>query len=208
MSLEMWAAYVIAATIVLVIPGPTILLVISQAISHGRRSVIPLAAGVTLGDFTAMTLSLLGLGAILAASAALFSILKMIGAVYLIYLGIKLWRSDPEKHEMNFAAAKASNPSLFKSAFIVTALNPKGIVFFVAFLPQFVNPQSQTAPQLLILGGTFLLLASINAALYAVFAGHLRDTMQNAKVRRWFNRCGGSVLIGAGIFTAAIRRSS
>ena len=208
MSLEMWIAYVIAAMIVLVIPGPTILLVISQAIAHGRRSVIPLAAGVTLGDFTAMTLSLLGLGAILAASAALFSILKMIGAVYLIYLGIKLWRANPENHEINFAAAETSNRSLFKSAFIVTALNPKGIVFFVAFLPQFVNPQSQTAPQLLILGGTFLLLASINATLYAVFAGHLRDTMQNAKVRRWFNRCGGSVLIGAGIFTAAIQRSS
>jgi threonine/homoserine/homoserine lactone efflux protein len=208
MSLEMWIAYAIAAMIVLVIPGPTILLVISQAIAHGRRSVIPLAAGVTLGDFTAMTFSLLGLGAILAASAALFSILKMIGAVYLIYLGIKLWRSNPENHEINFADTKTSNRSLFKSAFIVTALNPKGIVFFVAFLPQFVNPQSQTAPQLLILGGTFLLLASINATLYAVFAGHLRDTMQNTKVRRWFNRCGGSVLIGAGIFTAAIQRSS
>ncbi|MFC1813852.1 LysE family translocator [Thermodesulfobacteriota bacterium] len=208
MSIEMWIAYVIAATIVLVIPGPTILLVISQAIAHGRRSVIPLAAGVTLGDFTAMTLSLLGLGAILAASAALFSILKMIGAVYLIYLGIKLWRSNPENHEINFADTNTSNSSLFKSAFIVTALNPKGIVFFVAFLPQFVNPQSQTMPQLLILGGTFLLLACINATLYAVFAGHLRDTMQNPKVRRWFNRCGGSVLIGAGIFTAAIQRSS
>lgn len=204
----MWIAFVIAAMIVLVIPGPTILLVISQAIAHGRRSVIPLATGVTLGDFTAMTFSLLGLGAILAASAALFSILKMMGAVYLIYLGIKLWRSNPENHEIDFAATKTSNSSLFKSAFIVTALNPKGIVFFVAFLPQFVNPQSQTVPQLLILGGTFLLLASINATLYAVFAGHLRDTMQNAKVRRWFNRCGGSVLIGAGIFTAAIQRSS
>ena len=208
MSIEMWIAYVIAAMIVLVIPGPTILLVISQAIAHGRKSAIPLAAGVTLGDFTAMTFSLLGLGAILAASAALFSILKMIGAAYLVYLGVKLWRSNSENHEINFTAEKTSNSSLFKSAFIVTALNPKGIVFFVAFLPQFVNPQSQTMPQLLILGGTFLLLASINAMLYALFAGHLRDTMQNAKVRRWFNRCGGSALIGAGIFTAAIQRSS
>lgn len=208
MSLEMWIAFVIAATIVLVIPGPTILMVISQAISHGRRAVIPLVAGVTMGDFTAMTLSLLGLGAILAASAALFSVLKFIGAGYLIYLGIKLWRSNPEKHEISGPATKASNRSLFKGTFAVTALNPKSIAFFVVFLPQFINPQVLAAPQLVVLGATFLLLATINAALYAIFAGHLRDTMDSTRVRRWFNRCGGSVLIGAGIFTAAMQRSS
>ena len=208
MSLELWIAFSIAAMIVLVIPGPTILLVISQAISHGRRAVIPLVVGVTLGDFTAMTCSLLGLGAILAASAALFSVLKLVGAVYLIYLGIKLWRLNPEIHETGFAAARTSNRSLFKSTFVVTALNPKSIAFFVVFLPQFINPQRQAASQLIILGATFLLLATINAALYAVFAGHLRDTMKNARVRRWFNRCGGSALIGAGMFTAAMQRSS
>ena len=208
MSIEMWIAFVIAAMIVLVIPGPTILLVISQSISHGRRAVVPLVTGVTLGDFTAMTLSLLGLGAILAASATLFSVLKFIGAVYLIFLGIKLWRSNPGQHEISLADTRASNSSLFKSTFVVTALNPKSIAFFVVFLPQFINPKSQTVLQLLILGTTFLLLASINATLYAVFAGHLRDTMKSSKVRRWFNRGGGSVLIGAGIFTAVIQRSS
>ena len=208
MSLEILIAFAIAATIVVVIPGPTILLVISQAIAHGRRAVIPLVSGVVLGDFTAMTLSLLGLGALLAASAALFSVLKLIGAFYLIYLGLKLWRSNPEKDEVSFVVDEASSRSLFKSAFVVTALNPKGIVFFVAFLPQFINPRNQTAPQLIILGVTFLLLAAINATLYAVFAGHLRDTMASSRVRRWFNRCGGSVLIGAGLFTAAIQRSS
>ena len=208
MSLELWIAFSIAAMIVLVIPGPTILLVISQAISHGRRAVIPLVVGVTLGDFTAMICSLLGLGAILAASAALFSVLKLVGAVYLIYLGIKLWRLNPKIHETSFAAARTSNRSLFKSTFVVTALNPKSIAFFVVFLPQFINPQRQAASQLIILGATFLLLATINATLYAVFAGHLRDTMKNSRVRRWFNRLGGSALIGAGMFTAAMQRSS
>lgn len=207
MSLELWIAFVIAASIILVVPGPTVILVISRAIAHGRRAVIPLVIGVTLGDFTAMTLSLLGLGAILASSAALFSVLKWIGAVYLIYLGIKLWRSNSGKHEISFAAAN-QNSSLFKSAFIVTALNPKSIAFFVAFLPQFINPQGKTVPQLLLLGATFLLLATINATLYAVFAGRLRDTMQNSRARRWFNRCGGTALIGAGILTATMQRSS
>ena len=208
MSIEIWIAFVIAAMVLLIIPGPTIILVISQGIVHGRRAVLPLAVGVTLGDFTAMTLSILGLGAILASSAALFSGLKWIGAVYLIYLGIRLWRSNPEKYEIRCPAPRTSKPSLFKSAFIVTALNPKSIAFFIAFLPQFIDAQNETFPQFLVLGATFLFLAALNATLYALFAGQLRDTVQNAKVRRWFNRCGGSALIGAGVVTATLQRSS
>lgn len=207
-SIEIWVAFVLAAMVLLIIPGPTIILVISQAIAHGRKAVSPLVVGVTLGDFTAMTLSLLGLGAILSSSAALFSVLKWIGAVYLIYLGIKLWRSNPEKHEIRLSATRTSEQSLFKSAYIVTALNPKSIAFFIAFLPQFISAQSETFPQFLVLGATFLFLAALNATLYALFAGQLRDTKQNAKVRRWFNRCGGSALIGAGIVTATLQRSS
>jgi threonine/homoserine/homoserine lactone efflux protein len=207
-SIEIWVAFVLAAMVVLIIPGPTIILVISQAIAHGRRAVLPLVVGVTLGDFTAMTLSILGLGAILASSAALFSVLKWIGAAYLIYLGIKLWRSNPEKHETRLSATRTSKQSLFKGAFIVTALNPKSIAFFVAFLPQFISAQSETFPQFLVLGATFLFLAALNATLYALFAGQLRDTMQNAKVRRWFNLCGGSALIGAGVVAATLQRSS
>ncbi len=207
MSLEVWMAFVAAAMILLVIPGPTILLVVGQAISHGRRAVIPLATGVLLGDFTAMTLSMLGLGVILAASAAIFSVLKLIGAGYLICLGIKLWRSDSQDREISFAGTKASKGSLLKSTFVVTALNPKSIVFFVVFFPQFIVQKNQAVPQLFMLGATFLLLATLNAALYAYFAGHLRDTMKRPRIRRWFNRCGGAVLIGAGVFTAAVQRS-
>lgn len=208
MNLEIWIAFVLAAAIVLVMPGPTILLVISQAISHGRKAVIPLVAGVTLGDFTAMTLSLIGLGAVMAASAALFSALKWIGAVYLIYLGIKLWRSNPEKQDINFSGKSTSNRFLFKSAFVVTALNPKSIAFFVAFLPQFISSQSETFPQFVLLEGTYLFLAAVNATLYAVFSGQLRDKLQNTKVRRWLDRGGGSALICAGLVTATLKGSS
>ena len=208
MSVEVWAAYVGAAMIILVIPGPTIMLVISQALVHGRRAVVPLVAGVSLGDFTAMTLSLAGLGAILAASATAFSMLKWVGAAYLIYLGIRRWLSKPEEHESRIPGTSASNRSLFRSAFIVTALNPKSIAFFVAFLPQFINPEHQAVPQMVILGATFLFLAAVNATLYAVFAGRLRDKMQNATVRRWINRCGGTALIGAGVLLAAMHRYS
>ena len=208
MNLESYIPFVLATILILIIPGPTIILVISQAVAHGRRSVVPLVAGVLLGDFTAMTLSLLGLGAVLSASAALFGVFKWIGAVYLFYLGIKLWRSKPEKQAVHNASKRTTARSLFHSSYIVTALNPKGIAFFVAFLPQFITPIKPALPQLTLLGGTFLLLAFLNAALYAIFAGQLREYIQKEKVRKWFNRCGGGALIGAGIITAGMRQSS
>ena len=208
MNMEIWIPFALASTLILIIPGPTIILVISQAVTHGRRSVVPLVAGVLLGDFTAMTLSILGLGAVLSASAALFAIFKWIGALYLIYLGIKLWKSNPENNSIQYNAKNTSARSLLKSSFIVTALNPKSIAFFVAFLPQFIDPLKPTLTQLTLLGGTFLLLATINAALYALFAGQLSEHLRKGNVRKWFDRCGGSALIGAGIFTAGMQRTS
>ncbi|MFL5158056.1 MAG: LysE family translocator, partial [Microvirga sp.] len=93
MTLETWLAFTAASAVLLVIPGPTILLVVSYALGQGWRTALPMAIGVALGDFTAMTLSLLGLGALLAVSATLFTALKWAGAAYLIWLGIKLWRA-------------------------------------------------------------------------------------------------------------------
>lgn len=208
MSIEVWIAFVLASAVILIIPGPTILLVVSQAIAHGGRSVIPLVAGVVLGDFTAMTLSLLGLGAVLSASAALFAVLKWVGAVYLVNLGIKLWRANPADDAPSSIAWAPSGKKFFERAFVVTALNPKSIAFFVAFVPQFVSLQAPSVAQLVLLEATFVTLAGINAALYAVFAGRLRDKMGNLKIRRWFNRCGGGALMGAGALTAAIERSA
>src|SRR6188508_1827625 len=93
MTLSLWLAFVAASSILLVIPGPTVLLVVSYALGQGWRTALPMAIGVALGDFTAMTLSMLGLGALLATSATLFTILKWVGAIYLIWLGLKLWRA-------------------------------------------------------------------------------------------------------------------
>ena len=124
MSLEMWIAFVIAATILMVIPGPTIILVISQAIAYGRRALIPLVFGVVLGDFTAMSLSLLGLGAILTTSAEAFFVLKWIGAIYLIYLGIKHWRSNSEGRKISFATAGVSNRTSFNRLAALSSGNP------------------------------------------------------------------------------------
>lgn len=208
MSIETYLAFSLAAALVLVIPGPTIILVMSQAISHGKRTVLPLTIGVGLGDLTAMTLSLLGLGAVLSTSSFLFGILKWIGALYLLYLGgrMMLVKSDPTRVDVT-KGNSTSNWQLFRRAYVVTSLNPKGIVFFIAFMPQFVDPAGNYIFQLGVLGTTFITLAVINAAIYGVFAGELREVLYRHKMKKIFNVLGGSALIGAGIFTAAMRKT-
>ncbi|HCY85393.1 MAG TPA: lysine transporter LysE [Desulfobacteraceae bacterium] len=208
MSFDIWMAFVLASVFILVIPGPTIILVVTQAVTHGRWSVLPLVAGVLLGDLTSMTLSFMGLGALLSASAVMFSVFKWGGAVYLIYLGISMWRMNPKAPELPETPGTRSSRSLMGSSFVVTALNPKGIAFFAAFLPQFIDPGQPATPQLMMLGGTFLSLAAVNAVVYSVFAGELQGVMGRPSVKRWFNRCGGSALIGAGIVTASLKRSA
>ncbi len=207
MSVEIWIAYTIAATLILVIPGPTIILVVGQALSHGRSSVIPLVAGVVCGDLTCMTLSLIGLSAVLSTSAVMFSILKWIGAGYLFYLGVKMWKNSDKPIEQQSDKVTVSGFQLFKRSYIVTALNPKGIAFFGAFLPQFLSPSNPVLPQLIMLGLTFLILATINAAMYAFFAGQMKELMKTGSSMRLFNRCGGSALIGASLLTAAMKKA-
>ncbi len=139
MSLEVWLAFVAASAVLLVIPGPTILLVVSYALGRGWKVAAPVATGVALGDLTAMTLSMLGVGALLASSATLFTVLKWIGAGYLIWLGIGLWRAGGTLQAEVRTEATAARRML-AHAWLVTTLNPKSIIFFVAFLPQFLDP--------------------------------------------------------------------
>ncbi|WP_428249446.1 LysE family translocator [Ferrovibrio sp.] len=204
MSLELWLAFTAASTVLLLIPGPTVLLVVSYALGQGWRAAMPMAAGVALGDFTAMTLSMLGLGALLAASASVFTVLKWVGAAYLIYLGIKLWRAgDALQAEPRRDAASAVK--MLGHAWLVTALNPKSITFFVAFLPQFLDPAGDFWLQMLVFEATFLVLAAANAAGYALVAGKARQAVANPRVIRAVNRTGGALLVGAGVVTAASR---
>ena len=207
MTLDIWLAFTAATVIVLAIPGPTILLVISYALSDGRRSAWHTVPGVALGDFVALTASLAGMGALIAASATLFTALKWLGAVYLIYLGVKMWRAQPTPVAATAAVPRRRGRAMFGHAFAVTALNPKSIAFFVAFLPQFVVAGQPIVPQLVILGATFVALATANAAAYAILAGSARRGFGTPGVLRAANRIGGSLLIGAGVVTAALRRS-
>jgi threonine/homoserine/homoserine lactone efflux protein len=207
MTLETWLAFAAASAVLLVIPGPTILLVVSYALGQGWRSALPVSIGVALGDFTAMTLSMLGVGAILAASATVFTALKFLGAGYLIYLGIKLFRSGGTLDVAPRTDA-VSTVKMIGHAWVVTALNPKSITFFVAFLPQFLDKHGDFATQMLIFETTFLVLAFANAAGYALVASRARSLVRNPRAIGIFNKAGGTLLIGAGLATASMRTAS
>lgn len=207
-ELHTWLAFVAAAEALLIIPGPTVLLVVSYALAQGRRSAWATVPGVAAGDFTAMALSLLGLGAILAASAELFTVLKLAGAAYLIYLGIKILRAPvPETLDEN--ARQEHTPwKITAHAYAVTALNPKGIVFYVAFFPLFLSAEKPLLPQILTFGATFLVMATFNAAFYAVIAGQVTRFLKGYRARKNLNRAAGGILLVTGGLLGIAQKSA
>jgi threonine/homoserine/homoserine lactone efflux protein len=162
---------------------------------------------VALGDFTAMTLSMLGLGALLATSAALFTVLKWVGAAYLVYLGLKLWRAGGTLR----AAPRTDAVSALRMlghAWLVTALNPKSITFFVAFLPTFLDPHADFFKQMIVFETTFLVLAFANAFAYALVATRARGFVSNPRAIGVINKVGGGLLVGAGAATVTFAGAS
>ncbi len=206
MSFEAWLAFSVASIFLLIIPGPTVLMVVSYSLSQGKRAAAASVCGVMFGDALAITAALAGLGAILATSAGLFQILKYIGAAYLIYLGVKMW------HSTAGVASTVDMPSvpaqqIFRDTLLVTAFNPKGILFFVAFLPQFIDPARPTLMQFLILGTTFVVLGGVNVLFWISMSGGLRKMIKGPGALKHFHKVGGTGLLGAGIFTALSGRT-
>jgi threonine/homoserine/homoserine lactone efflux protein len=198
------AAFVVASAVVLAIPGPTVLLVVTRALNHGagvRRATI---GGVVLGDLVAMTAALLGAGALLVASAVAFTALKVVGGLYLMWLGLRTWRSRGDA----WAVADPTDVAprrVFAESFAVTATNPKSIAFFVAFVPQFIDPARAAAPQAAALVAVFVALGGINAAGYGWLAGRARASMTRPATRRRVARASGGALVagGAAVLAAA-----
>jgi threonine/homoserine/homoserine lactone efflux protein len=208
MPLDTWLTFAAASTALLLVPGPTVLLVLAYALAHGRRVAVSTAAGVAVGDLVAMSLSLAGLGALVASSAAAFTALKWAGAAYLVYLGIRMIRSAGGAAPDLPAPAAAPARRSFAHAATVTALNPKSIAFFIAFVPQFVDPAAPVLPQFAILVATFVTLAALNALAYALLAHRLRTRLRRPGVLAWIARAGGAALVGMGVATAGLRRAA
>jgi len=206
MELHTWLAFVGASAILLVFPGPTVMLVSGYGLAYGARKAWWAAIGVVLGDALSLGCSLAGLGVFLQTSAAAFTALKLAGAAYMLWLGFKMWRQRPEAAACptagGGAAAGGIRARLVTQAFAVTALNPKSILFFVAFVPQFISAQAAPLPQLATILATFISLGFLNTLAYICLADRLRRVASNPRMQRTCSRGGGAVLVGAGLWTA------
>ncbi|KAE9630489.1 MULTISPECIES: LysE family translocator [Parasedimentitalea] len=206
MTYETWIAFVLASAIVVVIPGPNIILTVNFALRSGRRTGWGTVTGTALGALVAMSATLMGAGAILATSVTLFSILKIAGAAYLIWMAYCLWTAPVEEVEEPGSVAGRSLWSIFAQSFLVSALNPKGPVFYMAFVPQFVNTSLPVFEQFAILTATFVGVAALNGMMWLFFASGLRARLQKPRARRAVNRTGASCMFAAGVFTANASR--
>ncbi|HCA13410.1 MAG TPA: lysine transporter LysE [Alphaproteobacteria bacterium] len=207
MSPELYLAFVVATVIALVVPGPTILLVVSYALARGRNVTLALVSGVILGDLIAMSVTLAGLGIVLAASASAFTMMKWAGALYLAWMGIGMIRKAGTATAELQAVGQRGSGTAFRDGFIVTLLNPKSIGFFIAFVPQFIDSANPVVPQFLIMIVTFVGLGGINVLAYALLAARLRDKVTRPGALAWLQRAGGGVLICLAAFTLTLRRA-
>ena len=196
------AAFVVAAVVLLLAPGPAVLFVVARSIEQGRRAGLASVAGGSLGNLVHVGAATFGLSALLASSATAFSVVKYAGAAYLLYLGLRTLLT----RETEAAAVAPPQPlrRVFSQAMLVYALNPKTALFFLAFLPQFTDPaRGPIAPQLFFLGSLFVLLALVTDSVYAVLAGSLAGWLRgNVRVRRGQRYVAGGVYLALGAATA------
>ena len=204
MDLTLWAAFTVAYLVMALTPGPVVLMIASYALSQGRRSAFAVVAGTTLGDATCMLAAMLGVGALLAASATAFFVLKLVGAAYLVFLGIKLWRA-PIVPEDADAPPPTGMGRMFLHAYLTTVLNPKTVLFFMVFLPQFIDPHAPFARQAAVLAATILVVGGTIDGSYSLAAASLRRFTRRPKTQRAVNRAAGGVLVGEGVLAATWR---
>lgn len=195
--------FIVAALIVLVIPGPGVLFVVARSAAHGYRAGLASVIGLSIGAMVHVIAATVGLSAILLTSATAFGIIKFIGAGYLIYLGVKTLRSRCSPTNIEIPAALPLR-RLFIDGVIISIFNPKIAVFFLAFLPQFVDPSLGAVPlQIMLLGTIYAVLALFTDGAYAVLAGGARHWLRHTFIHSpWPRRITGSVYIGLGINTA------
>lgn len=200
----LWIAFVTASALLAIIPGPIVTLVIANSLAQGTRAGAANVLGTMCGNAVLFMIGGLGMAWVLSALSSWFDVLRLAGAAYLIYLGIKQWFARPEGLETQ-TAAKAGH-SLFLQGAIVAVTNPKTIIFYAAFFPQFMDPTLPAGTQLLVLSATFLIVAGVLDFTYAVLAGRLRPWLTGERRGRIRNRITGILLMGTGAALALARR--
>ena len=202
MSLELYLAYVLACFIVVIVPGPTVSLIVANSITHGTRAGLLNVAGTQAGLGTMMLIVLVGLTSIIETMGYWFELVRLIGAAYLVWLGWKLIRSpgalgDPKQ-------TPAPRGGFFLQGFLVLMSNPKALLMFGAFIPQFVDPQGDYGWQVVLLGLTAMAVATTFDSLYAILTGRARSLLTPARIKL-VSRISGGFLIGGGIWLALSR---
>ncbi|MGI9407734.1 MAG: LysE family translocator [Hyphomicrobiaceae bacterium] len=203
MSLSLYLTYIAACIAVVIVPGPSVTVIIANSLAHGTRAGLASVAGTQAGLFVLMGVLVAGLSTIMAQAGILFDVVRIIGALYLVWLGINLWRSDGRLGE---ARASRAGTNFFMQSFWVTASNPKVLVFFGAFIPQFIDPAGDPFRQTCILAVIFMVVASVLDSGYAVGAGWAGERLTRSRVRL-VERVSGTFLIAGGIWLALTRRA-
>ncbi len=201
----LFTTFVIASVALIVIPGPNVLVVISTSISHGTKRGLQTVLGTSSAMAIQLIIAALGTTWLVASIAEGFEWLRWLGVAYLMYLGVTHLSSLINKK--NDEKAQATGKGTFGRGFIVSLTNPKTILFFGAFLPQFVSPNGVYMNQVIILSITFLVLATLLDGLYAMIAGRLRGLIQGPRVQKVQNGVSGLLFLGAGAWLAAMRKS-
>ena len=206
MSLELWLAYIVAFAILSLIPGPSVLLVVSQALTRGTSAALLCIVGNLLAGVLLMVLSLMGVGAILAASITLFVIVKWAGVIYMAYLGYRQI-TDTRKGSSTDLSQDHSALALgnLKAGFLAGILNPKSIIFYMAFLTQFMDPNTSQLLQFSIMITTSTIVIGIVLSGYVFIAARARQAFQSRSARKVFGYTGGGFLIGGSVLMATTR---
>lgn len=206
MDLDLWLAFAAASFVLGVIPGPGVASIIGFAFSSGRRAALASVAGMAVGNAVAISVSLAGAGAILAASALAFTVLKWFGAAYLIAIGLLAIARAGRTGDAAVPSATISARAAFATNVLVGTFHPKTILFFVAFAAQFVSADRPYPMQAAVMVATFTVIAATTDTLYALAASRTAGLIRRPSVRRWTQRLGGGALVAAGVATAAFRR--
>lgn len=208
MLLKTWLLFVTTVFFISATPGPNMLLAMTHGIHHGVRRTAVTCLGLMCGLGLIMICSVAGLGVLLATSEKLFSIVKYAGAAYLVYLGIKTWRSMPQQLQERPEDDGKHNPwAMFRTGFWVALSNPKAFIFFAALFPQFIDAQLAQGPQLAILSATFFVIEACWQFAYASGGARLSGWLSSARRLKLVNQVAGGAFVGAGLLLSAISRS-
>ncbi len=208
MTLTSYLLYLAAVALLVLSPGPTMLMCITTALNHGPRRAMTSVAGSVSAVLCVMLLSAMGLGALLAASETAFTVAKVAGAAYLIWLGVKTFRSRAAALQTESVQADAPRRPFFMRGFLVGASNPKALLFFAAFFPQFLNPAAPFVPQFAVLALTFIAFELTVLTICALGVSRIAPLLRSSRPVRWINRiCGGLFTLMGGLLLLTRRHT-